>query len=67
MNYKFELTEDEANVVLSGLGELPAKVSLSVIQKIQAQAKEQTYVSSDAADIAKELKEQTRKAEGGEE
>ena len=67
MNYKFELTEDEANVVLAGLGELPAKVSLSVIQKIQAQAKEQTYVSSDAADIAKELKEQTRKAEGGEE
>ncbi len=33
-----ELTLDEVNVVLAGLGELPAKTSLSVIDKIRSQA-----------------------------
>lgn len=32
------LTVDEVNVVLAGLGELPAKASLSVIDKIRGQA-----------------------------
>lgn len=34
----FELTVDEVNVVLAGLGELPAKISLSVIDKVRGQA-----------------------------
>lgn len=34
----FTLTIDEANVVVNALGELPAKVSMGVIQKLQAQA-----------------------------
>jgi ACT domain-containing protein len=32
------LTLTEVNAILSGLGELPAKSSMSVIQKIQQQA-----------------------------
>ena len=32
------LTLNEVNAVLSGLGELPAKASMGVIQKIQQQA-----------------------------
>lgn len=32
------LTVDEVNVVLAGLGELPAKASLAVIDKIRGQA-----------------------------
>jgi hypothetical protein len=33
-----ELTLDEINVVLAGLGELPAKTSLNVIDKVRSQA-----------------------------
>ena len=33
-----ELTLDEVNVVLAGLGELPAKSSLNVIDKVRSQA-----------------------------
>lgn len=33
-----ELTLDEVNVVLAGLGELPAKTSLNVIDKVRSQA-----------------------------
>lgn len=71
MNYKFELTEDEANVVLAGLGELPAKASLSVIQKIQSQATEQLNqdkgdVSLDAVNIGMNLKEEIRDEGGAE-
>jgi len=36
---KLEL--DEVNVVLNALGELPAKVSMPVIQKVQEQAQPQ--------------------------
>ena len=32
------LTVQETNLVLGALGELPAKASMSIIQKIQAQA-----------------------------
>jgi len=31
----FVLSLEEANIVLAGLGELPAKVSLPLIQKLQ--------------------------------
>ena len=32
-----ELTLDEVNVILAGLGELPAKASLSVIDRVRSQ------------------------------
>ena len=32
--YDLHLTEDEANVVLQGLGELPAKVGFNLINKV---------------------------------
>lgn len=32
-----ELTLDEVNVVLAGLGELPAKASLAVIDRVRSQ------------------------------
>ena len=35
---KFELEIEEVNVILQGLGELPAKHSMGLIQKIQQQA-----------------------------
>lgn len=38
---KLDLSLDEINMVLSGLGELPAKASMGVIQKIQQQASPQ--------------------------
>lgn len=41
MTFTFEVSEQEANLILAGLGELPAKVSLGLIQKLQAQAGEQ--------------------------
>jgi hypothetical protein len=39
--FKFELTEDEANVILAGLQELPAKVCNPLSQKLVEQAKQQ--------------------------
>jgi hypothetical protein len=35
---KLELSVEEVNVVLAGLGELPAKASINVIDKIRSQA-----------------------------
>jgi len=40
-NLKFYLTVEEANVILAGLGELPAKLSMGLISKIKAQAEKQ--------------------------
>ena len=45
---KLELTLDEVNVVLGGLGELPAKVSVSVIDKIRAQVVPQVQAQQQA-------------------
>jgi len=36
-----DLSLEEINVILGGLGELPAKASMGVIQKIQQQASPQ--------------------------
>ena len=35
---KLELTVEELNVILAGLGELPAKTSIAVIDKLRSQA-----------------------------
>lgn len=39
--YTFVFTEEEANIILSGLAELPFKVANGVVAKIQEQAAEQ--------------------------
>ena len=38
---KFEFDVDQVNVILSGLGELPAKVSMDLITSIHKQAEKQ--------------------------
>ena len=35
---KFELSIEEVNIVLQGLGEVPAKLSMNVIKLVQDQA-----------------------------
>ena len=37
----FEVTVDEANVIIQALAELPFKASAALIQKLQAQGKAQ--------------------------
>ncbi len=38
---KLELSVEEINLILQGLGELPAKMSMAIIQKVQQQAASQ--------------------------
>ena len=38
---KFEFEIDEVNIILQGLGELPAKLSMNIIKLIQDQAASQ--------------------------
>ena len=40
-NINLDLSLEEINLILNGLGELPAKASMGVIQKIQQQAQPQ--------------------------
>jgi lipase chaperone LimK len=44
INLNFEV--DEVNIILSGLGELPAKLSMGVIQKIHQQVAESSEPAS---------------------
>lgn len=46
---KFDVTEDEANVILTGLAELPVKHSLGLIQKLQTQAQPQLATVTEEA------------------
>ena len=41
MEFTFTLTEEEANLMLSALMELPYKVSAGLIQKVNRQAMDQ--------------------------
>jgi len=50
-----ELSVDEVNVVLAGLGELPAKASLSIIDKIRSQAVGQLQASAEPAAVEGEV------------
>ena len=45
---------DELNIILAGLGELPAKASLPLIQKIQgaAQVSDETNFTEDDEELA---------------
>ena len=45
----FKLTIEEVNLVLQGLGELPAKLSINIINSIQTQAASQMQPQSDQA------------------
>lgn len=47
-----ELTLDEVNVILAGLGELPAKVSVGVIDKVRSQVYPQLQQKSADAPVA---------------
>ena len=44
-----ELTLDETNLVLGGLGELPAKLSLVLIEKIRGEAITQFNLQNETA------------------
>jgi hypothetical protein len=41
MEYTFSFTEQETNVILTALGELPAKVSLHLINRIHTEVNRQ--------------------------
>lgn len=41
MEFTFKVTEQEANMIIAGLQELPAKVANPLTQKLQMQAQEQ--------------------------
>jgi hypothetical protein len=41
MEFTFTVTEQEANMILAGLQELPAKVANPLTRKLQEQAQEQ--------------------------
>ena len=46
-----DFTVDELNVVLAGLGELPAKASLALIDRIRTQATEQLRAAAPADEV----------------
>ena len=41
MKFNLELTEQEVNIILAGLGELPAKHSIELIAKIKSECESQ--------------------------
>ena len=41
MKIRLEFSLEEINVILQGLGEIPAKLSMNLIQRIQDEATEQ--------------------------
>ena len=43
-NFKLDLNEQEVNLVLQALGEMPAKLSMTLIMKLQQQAQAQVQV-----------------------
>ena len=46
---KFELELAEVNIILQGLGQLPAKLSMNLIQSIQEQAASQMQPNMEEA------------------
>ncbi len=57
--YKLTLTEQDANLVLQALGELPARVSMQLISKIQTQAQAQAQAQPEMAAAAAQTQQQT--------
>jgi len=50
MEFELKLTEQEVNVVLGGLGELPAKHSIELIAKIKQSCESQIKASEDLSE-----------------
>jgi len=48
--FNLELTEQEVNVVLAGLGELPAKHSIELIAKIKSDCESQIKASENLSE-----------------
>ena len=46
-----DLTPDEANIILAGLGELPAKISIQLIAKLKAQGDAQMQPPQPEAEV----------------
>ena len=44
MEYNFKVDDKEANLIIQALAELPAKMSMGLIGKLQGQAQEQMKV-----------------------
>lgn len=53
---KFELSQEEANIVIKGLMELPVKISLAVIDKLQKQADTQLNPKKEPEVVGSEAK-----------
>ena len=51
---KFEFEIDEVNIILQGLGELPAKLSMNIIKLIQDQAASQMQPEMKSEEGAKQ-------------
>lgn len=47
-NLTFEVNVEEANLIAAALGELPAKASMGLIQKLQGQASPQLQQQNEA-------------------
>ena len=50
---KLEFKVEEVNIILQGLGELPAKLSMNLIQSIQEQAAPQMQPEMESAEEEK--------------
>ena len=48
---EISLTLDEVNMVLTGLGEMPAKASMAVIQKLQSQVMPQLQQAGETPEV----------------
>jgi len=48
--FELKLTENEVNIILAGLGELPAKHSIELIGKIKQSCKSQIKASEDLSE-----------------
>lgn len=46
MKIKLEFSVEEVNLIIQGLGEIPAKLSMNLIQRIQDEATEQLQPKS---------------------
>ena len=53
----FEITVDEANLIVTALAELPFKASAALIQKLQAQGKQQLDAQKQEPQGAKGLQD----------
>lgn len=47
MEFTFKVTEQEANIIVRALQELPAKIANPITQKLQKQAQEQMPAQED--------------------